>query len=62
MTLVILIELSFTMDVKEIVALVKALNKASAAGEPPANIIDVLEKLRSNVVATEEILRVCSVY
>lgn len=46
------------MDVKEINILVKSLNKAFAAGEPAANIIDILNKLNANVVATEEFLRV----
>lgn len=45
------------MDVKEINILVKSLNKAFAAGEPAANIIDILNKLNANVVATEEFLR-----
>lgn len=46
------------MDAKEIVTLVKALNKAQAAGEPGPAIVDILEKLKAGVKATEELLRV----
>lgn len=49
---------STRMDTKEITSLVKALNKACALGEPVTTIIDILEKLKTNVVATEELLRV----
>ncbi|KAI9840961.1 MAG: RNA polymerase II elongation factor [Sclerophora amabilis] len=44
------------MDAKEIASTLKILNKASTAGEPAA-IISILENLKKNVSATEELLR-----
>ncbi|KAI9719972.1 MAG: hypothetical protein M1812_003097 [Candelaria pacifica] len=45
------------MDAKEIEARAKALQKASSAGEPAANIKNILEDLRKRVVPTEDLLR-----
>lgn len=46
------------MDAKEIDARAKALQKASSAGEPAANIKNILEDLKKRVVPTEDLLRV----
>ncbi|KAI9818959.1 MAG: RNA polymerase II elongation factor [Thelocarpon impressellum] len=45
------------MDPKEIAARVKALNKATGGGEPAGNIKTILESLKKDVVATEDVLR-----
>lgn len=38
--------------------MIKALQKAVAGKEPSANIITILEKLKKDVAATEDLLRV----
>ncbi|KAI9698478.1 MAG: RNA polymerase II elongation factor [Candelina mexicana] len=48
---------NIVMDAKEIEARAKALQKASSAGEPAANIKNILEDLRKRVVPTEDLLR-----
>ncbi|KAI9810699.1 MAG: RNA polymerase II elongation factor [Phylliscum demangeonii] len=45
------------MDAKEIGILVRALNKATTASEPAAAFIDILNKLKTGVTPTEELLR-----
>ncbi|KZF26106.1 transcription elongation factor S-II [Xylona heveae TC161] len=45
------------MDAKEIETRAKALQKAGANGEPASVIIDLLEDLKKNVAATEDLLR-----
>ncbi|KAI9789492.1 MAG: RNA polymerase II elongation factor [Peltula sp. TS41687] len=45
------------MDSNEINILVKSLNKAAAAKEAPSVLIDILTKLSTGVVPTEELLR-----
>ncbi|KAI9757989.1 MAG: hypothetical protein M4579_003225 [Chaenotheca gracillima] len=48
------------MDAKEIGSQLKVLNKAAAANEPQA-IIKILENLKKNVAATEELLRLTKI-
>ena len=48
------------MDQREVGSLVKALTKAVQEKQPSANIITILESLKNDVVATEELLRVCA--
>lgn len=45
------------MEVKEIVEKSKALQKATAAGESPTNIIRILNELKVGVKASEDLLR-----
>ncbi len=45
------------MEVKEVEAQSKALQKATMAGESPANILKILNDLKTGVVATEDLLR-----
>ncbi|KAI9835706.1 MAG: hypothetical protein M1819_001883 [Sarea resinae] len=45
------------MDPQEVQTYVKELQKATAAGESAANITVLLENLKKNVVATEDLLR-----
>ena len=45
------------MEVKDVEAKSKLLQKATGAGEPPANIIKILNDLKTGVVATEDLLR-----
>lgn len=45
------------MEVKEVEAKSKALQKATTAGEPPKNILNILNDLKKGVVATEDLLR-----
>ncbi|KAK2859893.1 hypothetical protein FQN49_004607 [Arthroderma sp. PD_2] len=45
------------MDAKEIELKSKALNKASAAGEPSATIISMLKELQKGIQPTEDLLR-----
>lgn len=45
------------MDAKEIEFKVKALTKAVAASEPPANLINILKELQKGVRPTEDLLR-----
>jgi hypothetical protein len=47
------------MDQREVEGMIKALQKAVAGKEPSANIITILEKLKKDVAATEDLLRVC---
>lgn len=46
------------MDQRELESHVKALNKAITTQEPAANILTILQKLKQDVVPTEELLRV----
>ncbi|KAI4190910.1 MAG: hypothetical protein L6R41_000511 [Letrouitia leprolyta] len=45
------------MDAKEVVERSKALQKATAAGEPPAHIVKILNELKTGVKPTEDLLR-----
>jgi len=45
------------MDTKQVVEKSKALQKATAADDPPANIIRILNDLKTGVKANEEVLR-----
>jgi transcription elongation factor S-II len=45
------------MELQEVNAKSKALQKATTAGEPPANILKILNDLKTGVVATEDLLR-----
>ncbi|KAI9680165.1 MAG: RNA polymerase II elongation factor [Trizodia sp. TS-e1964] len=45
------------MNAKEIVGHIKALQKATAKGEPAGNILAILESMKKEIVATEELLR-----
>ena len=45
------------MDIKEILEKGKALQKATAADEPPENIIRILNELKAGVKADEDLLR-----
>ncbi len=45
------------MELKEVEAKSKALQKATTAGEPPKNILNILNDLKNGVVATEDLLR-----
>lgn len=47
------------MDQRELKTHVDALQKAVASQEPAANILTLLVKLKNDVTATEELLRVC---
>jgi hypothetical protein len=44
------------MDRKEIATIIRALDKAS--NDPPSVTIDLLQRLKKEVVPTEELLRV----
>ncbi len=46
------------MNQRELETRIKALHKAQAANEPPANIIALMELLKKEDVPTEEMLRV----
>lgn len=48
------------MDQRELESRVKALSKAVAEKEPASNIIAIMETLKKDVNATEELLRVRS--
>ena len=48
------------MDQRELDSTVKSLAKAIAEKEPATIIVSILEKLKNDVVPTEELLRVCS--
>lgn len=45
------------MELQEVNAKSKALQKATAAGESPANILKILNDLKTGVAATEDLLR-----
>ncbi|KAH8592083.1 transcription elongation factor S-II [Bisporella sp. PMI_857] len=45
------------MDQRELATRLKAFQKAISDNEPPANIISILESLKNEVVATEDLLR-----
>jgi len=45
------------MELQEVNAKSKALQKATTAGESPANILKILNDLKSGVIATEDLLR-----
>lgn len=45
------------MDAKEVVEKSKALQRATAAGESPANILSILGELKTGVVPSEDLLR-----
>lgn len=45
------------MEIKEVVEKSKALQKATAAGESPAIIINILNQLKTGVVPSEDLLR-----
>jgi len=47
------------MDQRELDSRIKSLSKAITDKEPPANVLAILETLKNDVVATEELLRVC---
>ncbi len=42
----------------EVVVLIKALNKAAASKEPAQNLVDILQRFKTEVKATDEVLRV----
>lgn len=46
------------MDQKEVVEQLKLLQKAVAEKQPSENVKAILQKLKDDVVATEELLRV----
>ena len=46
------------MDQRELDSRIKSLSKAITDKEPPANVLAILETLKNDVVATEELLRV----
>ena len=48
------------MDQREVETMIKALQKAVNDKEPVANVITIMEKLKKDVVPTEDLLRVCS--
>ena len=48
------------MDQRELESRIKALQKAIGDKEPAANVIAIMETLKKEVNATEELLRVCS--
>jgi hypothetical protein len=50
------------MDQRELDARLKALQKAVAEKEAPSTIISILETLKKEVVPTEELLRVRSLF
>lgn len=45
------------METKEVVEKSKALQKATAAGEPPTSILSILNELKAGVVPSEDLLR-----
>lgn len=45
------------MELQEVNAKSKALQKATAAGEPPKDILKILNDLKTGVAATEDLLR-----
>lgn len=47
------------MDRRELTSRVSALQKAINDKEPAANVITIMETLKRDVNATEELLRVC---
>jgi transcription elongation factor S-II len=47
------------MDQRELTSRVSALTKAINDKEPAANVITIMETLKRDVNATEELLRVC---
>jgi len=47
------------MDQRELDSRIKSLSKAITDKEPPANVLAIMETLKNDVVATEELLRVC---
>jgi hypothetical protein len=49
----------FKMDQRELTSRVSALTKAINDKEPAANVITIMETLKRDVNATEELLRVC---
>jgi len=48
------------MDQRELDSRIKSLSKAISDKEPPANVLAIMETLKNDVVATEELLRVCA--
>jgi transcription elongation factor S-II len=48
------------MDQREVETMIKALQKAVNDKEPVANVTTILEKLKNDVVPTEDLLRVRS--
>ena len=48
------------MDERELNSHIKALQKAISEKEPAQNVIVLMEQLKNNVNATEELLRVSS--
>lgn len=46
------------MDRKEVLESLNMLQKAIAEKQPSGNVISILQNLKENVVATEELLRV----
>jgi transcription elongation factor S-II len=50
------------MDQRELDTRLKALQKAVAEKEAPSTIISILETLKKEVVPTEELLRVRSLF
>ena len=49
------------MEAKEVAEKSKLLQKATAAGEPPANIIRILNELKTGVTASEDLLRLTKI-
>lgn len=47
------------MDQRELDLRIKSLQKSINDKEPPANVLAIMETLKNDVVATEELLRVC---
>ena len=47
------------MDQREVETMIKALQKALNEKEPVANVITIMEKLKKDVLPTEDLLRVC---
>lgn len=47
------------MEQREVETRIKALSKAVADKEPASNVIAILDTLKKEVHATEELLRVC---
>lgn len=45
------------METKDVVEKSKALQKATAAGEPPTSILNILNELKAGVVPSEDLLR-----
>ena len=48
------------MDQREVETMIKALQKAVNDKEPVSNVTTILEKLKNDVVPTEDLLRVRS--